>query len=40
MPVYENPGQHGDLYVTTKIVVPQTLTKEQKELYEKLKKIS
>ncbi len=40
MPIYENPSQHGDLYVTTKIVVPQTLTKEQKELYEKLKKIS
>ncbi len=40
MPVYENPGQHGDLYVTTKIVVPQTLTKEQRELYEKLKQIS
>ncbi len=40
MPIYEHPTRHGDLYVTTKIVVPQTLTKEQKELYEKLKKIS
>jgi curved DNA-binding protein len=40
MPIYNNPAIHGDLYVTTKIVVPQNLTQEQKELYEKLKKIS
>jgi curved DNA-binding protein len=40
MPVYEHPAKHGDLYVTTKIVVPEKLSKEQKALFEKLKKLN
>ncbi len=40
MPVYEHPGHYGDLYVTTKIVVPEKLTEKQKKLYEELKKLS
>ncbi len=38
MPYYEHPTKHGDLYVETKITVPAKLSREQKSLYEKLKK--
>lgn len=40
MPYYENSTKHGDLYVITKIVIPSKLSKEQKNLFEKLKKLS
>jgi len=39
MPYYEHPGKHGDLYVETKITVPTKLSREQKSLFEKLKKL-
>ncbi len=39
MPYYEHPARHGDLYVETKISVPTKLSKEQKNLFEKLKKL-
>ena len=39
MPYYEHPTKHGDLYVETKILVPTKLGKEQKSLFEKLKKL-
>lgn len=35
-----SPAQRGDLFVKTKIEVPTTLTPEEKELWEKLEKIS
>ncbi len=37
MPLYEHPSRHGDLYVETKIVVPKTVSKEEKALFEKLR---
>ncbi len=40
MPYYEHPSKHGDLYVETKIAVPTKLSKEQKNLFEKLKKLN
>lgn len=36
MPVYDHPGQHGDLLVTIQINVPENLSEEQKELFKKL----
>lgn len=36
MPNYQNPSQHGDLYVKTRISVPKTLSPEERALYEKL----
>ena len=33
-------GQPGDLYARVKVVVPRTLTKEEKELFEKLRDVS
>lgn len=35
-----SPAQRGDLFVKTRIVVPQTLTPEEKELWEKLEQVS
>lgn len=37
MPVYDKPGQFGNLYVTLKVTIPEKLTREQKELVNKLK---
>ncbi len=39
MPVY-NTQRHGDLYVSLQVTIPDKLSKEQKELFEKLKNIS
>ncbi len=33
-------GQPGDLYARVKVVVPRTLTKKEKELFEKLRDVS
>ena len=38
MPVYEHPTRHGDLYVVITIDVPSKLSKEEKKLYEKLRR--
>ena len=38
-PVYKKEGQHGDLYVTYKVKIPESLTTEQKELFTKLAKL-
>lgn len=35
-PVYKQEGTFGDLYVTYKVKVPSTLSRKQKELYQKL----
>ncbi len=40
MPLYDHPTRHGDLYVETKIVVPKEVSKEEKALFEKLRKNS
>lgn len=37
MPVYNKPGQFGDLYVKLVLLMPKTLTAEQKQALEKLK---
>lgn len=39
-PVYQQKGQYGDLIVKYKIKIPTHLSSEQKELFEKLQKIS
>lgn len=39
MPVY-GTSQHGDLYIMLHVQIPEQLTAEQKELFEKLKNIS
>jgi len=37
MPVYEKPGQHGDLYVKLIVRLPEHLSPHQKQLFQKLK---
>lgn len=37
MPVYDKPGQYGDLYVKLQAVLPDKLTQEQKEWLRKVK---
>ncbi len=39
MPVY-GTARHGDLYVSLQVKIPEKLDKEQKDLFERLKKIS
>lgn len=39
MPVYDKAGSFGDLYLQIKVEIPETLTKEQRQLFEQLKKI-
>ncbi len=36
MPVYDQPGQFGDLLVTIQVQIPENLTEEQKELFKRL----
>jgi len=36
MPRFQNPSQHGDLYVTTNIQIPQNLSAKEKELFKEL----
>jgi curved DNA-binding protein len=36
MPVYDQPGQYGDLLVTIQVQIPENLTEEQKELFKRL----
>jgi curved DNA-binding protein len=36
MPVHDNPGSFGDLYVKINVVVPKNLTSEEKDLFVKL----
>jgi len=38
-PKYKEAGSHGDLYVTYQVVVPDMLSRKQKELYEELLKL-
>lgn len=40
MPVYGEPGKHGDLLVKITIAVPVNLSEEEKELFKKLKSIA
>jgi curved DNA-binding protein len=36
MPVYDRPGQYGDLLLEIRVLIPEKLTEEQKELFRKL----
>lgn len=36
-PVYKKEGQHGDLFVTYQVTLPEQLTLQQKELFEQLR---
>jgi curved DNA-binding protein len=38
MPKLKNPKQSGDLYVRVKVQIPKNLTKEQQDLFEKLRR--
>jgi len=38
-PKYKKKDQYGDLYVTFRVRLPETLSEEEKELFEKLEKI-
>lgn len=38
MPVYDHPTRHGDLYAVVNIIVPSKVSKEERKLYEKLRK--
>lgn len=40
MPLYDNPNIRGDLYVKLNITLPKNLSKEEIELFKKLKKIN
>ena len=35
-PVYNHPGQHGDLYIKTVLHLPEKLTDKEKELFKQL----
>jgi len=35
-PVYNQPGQHGDLYIKTVLTLPEKLTEKEKELFKQL----
>jgi curved DNA-binding protein len=39
MPVYNKPGQYGDLYVQLHIVIPKNLSQEEINLFKKLKEL-
>jgi len=39
-PVYKKDGEHGSLYITYQVKIPESLTGKQKELFEELKKLS
>jgi curved DNA-binding protein len=39
MPVYGKPGQSGDLYVQLYVVVPKNLSREELQLFQKLKEL-
>lgn len=39
LPVYDKAGQFGDLYVQVQVALPQSLTKEEKQLFEQLKQL-
>ncbi len=39
MPVYGKPGTYGDLYVRLNIIIPKTLSREETELFRKLKSL-
>ena len=39
LPVYDKPEQFGDLYVQVQVALPQSLTKEEKQLFEQLKQL-
>ncbi len=40
MPKYNAPSQHGDLLVKVHVAIPKKLSKEQEELFEKLRKLA
>jgi len=40
MPKYRRPGEYGDLYIKVNVKIPQNLTPQQKELFEKLRELS
>jgi curved DNA-binding protein len=37
MPVSNNPGSHGDLYVELQVLIPEKLNERQKKLFEQMK---
>jgi curved DNA-binding protein len=39
MPVYGKTGAHGNLYLLLRIAVPENLSKEERQLFEQLKKL-
>lgn len=39
MPVYNKPGQFGDLYIQLNIVIPKNLNREELKLFERLKEL-
>jgi curved DNA-binding protein len=39
MPVYEHPGQYGDLYIKIKVDIPTALSPKEKELFRELNAI-
>jgi len=38
-PIYKNEGQFGDLYITYKVKIPNSLTEKEKELFMQLSKL-
>ena len=40
MPVYDRPETNGDLYLQLQVMIPQQLSREEKELFEKLKEMN
>ncbi len=40
MPIYGNASQYGDLYIKTKITIPVNLSKEEEDLFTKLKDLN
>jgi curved DNA-binding protein len=36
MPVYNQPGQYGDLYVVINVLIPENLSSDEKDMFKKL----
>ena len=39
MPVYNKPGQYGDLFVQLNVVIPKNLSQEEIDLFKQLKEL-
>ena len=39
MPLYNHPGQYGDLYVKISVTIPDNLSKKERDLFQQLREL-